>query len=122
VATLAKYEQLFQEKFPSTRQYVKTAQSFTQQCNALDVKGGAYLYEVVEGGNAAEGGLTVGDIIISFNGDLVYSTKAFLDSRAKIVSDGKIRLGFLRMDKTGHFERKDITLPNGPLGVQLMDI
>ncbi len=122
VAAFARYEQLFADKYPSTKQYVRTAQAFTQQHRRLGIIGGAYLYEIIANGIADKFGLAVGDIIVGYDEQTVTSTKTFVDLRATIVQNKKIRIDFLRMDEAGNFEKKHVMLPGGPLGVQIMNI
>jgi len=122
LAAFSKYEDLFGEKYPSTKRYVKTAQLFTLQCEALGVDGGAYIYECLPEGAGAKAGLAVGDIITGYGGQTVRSTKSYIESWKKMKEAKKITIEFLRLDRPGHFEKKSTTVDHGVLGVRLMDI
>lgn len=122
LAALSRYEDLFGEKYPSTRRYVRTAQAFTLQYEALGVDGGAYIYQCSPEGAGAKAGLAVGDIITGYGGLTVQSTKSYIESWKKMREGKKITIEFLRLDKSGNFEKKSTTLDHGILGVRLMDI
>lgn len=122
LAAFSKYEDLFGEKYPSTKRYVRTAQLFTLQCETLGVAGGAYIHEIFPKGEGAKAGLAEGDIIIKFGNHVVRSTKSYTESRKKMKKVKKVTIEYLRLDSSGHFEKKASTVNYGVLGIALMDI
>ncbi len=122
LAAFSKYQDMFAEKYPSTRRYVRTAQAFTLQWGALGVAGGAYVYECSPEGAGAKAGLAVGDIIIGYGGHSVSGTESYVESWEKMKGAKTVVVEFLRFDGASHFERKSITLGYGLLGINLMDI
>jgi hypothetical protein len=122
LAAFSKYEDLFGEKYPSTKQYVRTAQAFTLQCGTLGIAGGAYIYECSPKGEGAKAGLAVGDIIVGYGGYSVRGAKSYVESWEKMKGAKTVAVEFLRFDGAGHFERKSITADYGLLGIRLMDI
>jgi len=122
LAAFSKYEDLFGEKYPSTKRYVRTAQLFTLQCDALGLEGGAYIWECLPEGAGSKAGLAVGDIITGYGGYSVRSTKSYIESKKKMRNAKKVKIEYLRLDDAGHFQKKANMLDYGVLGIRLMDI
>ncbi len=121
LAVYSRYRDQFKDTYPSTTRYVETVQAFTLQSVALGVSGGVYIYEIVSGGLADRAGLVVGDVIFGYGGLKVNSSKSYVDSWGKIVMGADVRVDYLRMDETGHFQKKTLTIPHGVLGIRIMD-
>lgn len=122
LAAFSKYEDLFVEKYPSTKRYTRIAQLFTLQYEALGADGGAYVFECFPEGAGSKAGLAVGDIITGCGGHVVRSTKSYIESWKNMKEAKRITIEFLRLDNSGHFEKKSVTLDYGVLGIRLMDI
>ena len=74
-----------------------------------------------EATRAGRAGLAVGDVIFGYGGLQVNSSKSYIDSWGKIVMGADVRIDYLRMDETGHFQKKNLTIPHGVLGIRIMD-
>jgi hypothetical protein len=122
VAAFSRYADMFSGKDPTAKQYSRTAQQFTIQLDTLDISGGVYLYEVVQGGVADRSGLKVGDIIIGY-GDKIIANMNDITMALRDSSRGNsIRLTYLRMSDAGVFQRQTVTIDSGSLGVGMMPI
>jgi len=122
VAAFSRYADMFSEKDLTAKQYSRTAQQFTIQLDTLDISGGVYLYEVVQGGVADRSGLKVGDIIIGY-GDRTSANMNDITIALRDSSRGNsVRLTYLRMSDAGVFQRQTVTINSGSLGVGMMPI
>ena len=122
VAAFSRYADMFSEKDPTAKQYSRTAQQFTIQLDSLDISGGVYLYEIVQGGVADRSGLKVGDIIIGY-GDRTIANMDDITIALRDSSRGNsVRLTYLRMSDAGVFQRQTVTINSGSLGVGMMPI
>jgi S1-C subfamily serine protease len=113
---------MFSEKDPTAKQYSRTAQQFTIQLDNLNVSGGVYLYEIVQGGVADRAGIKVGDIIIGYGDKPIANMNDMTMALHENSIENSIRLTYLRMSDAGVFQRQTVTVNSGSLGVRMMPI
>lgn len=122
VAAFSRYADMFSEKDPTAKQYSRTAQQFTIQLDKLDISGGVYLYEVVQGGVADHVGLKVGDIIIGYGDRTIANMNDITIALHDNSIGNSVRLTYLRMSDAGVFYRQTVTVNSGSLGVGMITI
>lgn len=120
LAAFARYTQLMADD-STTAQYLRTAQSLTQQPD-LNLRGGIYIFALTSDGAAARAGIQVGDVILSYDG----STLALPDdlkTATELTPAGKpVVVEWMRLDPSGHWSMMHATLPAGALGAGLIAI
>jgi len=122
IAAFSKYADMFAASDPTATQYARTAQQFTQQLQDLGVDGGSYLYELSNNGAAAQAGLNVGDVLISYGEKVVRNMGDLTAALREAPVGAPIRIVYLRMDAGGRFVRLIGSIVGGPVGAGFMPI
>ncbi len=122
VASFSRYADMFAATDPTAKQYSRTAQQFTLQLEKLGVTGGVYIFEVNPGSSAAQANLSVGDIIIEFDGKTISSMSEMTTALKAVPANTAIPVTILRLEENGNFQRQTITVSAVPLGIGLMPI
>lgn len=122
VAAFARYGDMFAATDGGAEVYASIAQQFTTQLQRLNLLGGVYVFEILSEGPAANAGLQVGDIIVSYAGittpGVAELTQALHDAPLGQVA----KVEYLRLGQDGAFKRKSASFPAGSLGAGLMPI
>lgn len=121
--TFQQYERMFSSIDPGAKSYAGTAKAFTQQMKSLKVRGGIYLYQILDGAAAQEASLKVGDIIIEYDGKAIAKMDSLLAGLNNSHEDKANRITYLRFHpETGHFTRHIGVIKGGPFGAGFMPI
>lgn len=121
VAAFSRYGEMFAKTDPTAAQYARTAEQFTLQLNTLGLQGGAYIYEIAQGGVADRSGLEVGDIVVKYGDETIASVED-MSAALQATATNTIELTYLRMSPSGIFQRQIVTVNPGPLRANLMPI
>lgn len=117
------YERMFSSIDPGAKYYVDTAKAFTQQMKLLKVRGGIYLYQILDRGAAQEASLKVGDIIIEYDGKPIAQMDSLLAGLNESHEGKANRITYLRFHpETGRFTRHIGVIKGGPFGAGFMPI
>lgn len=87
---------------------------------SLNVKGGAYIHQIVPGGSAAQKGLAVGDIMSSLNGQPISNMPEFVAVRDRAIQGKPLLAEYLRLEGN-QFQRYSKSV-NNLMEVELMPI
>jgi S1-C subfamily serine protease len=115
VAAFSRYRDMFSATDPTAEQYSHTAQQFTTRMEALGVKGGVYIFKLIDGGAASKAGLAIGDIVINYNGQTLEQMNDLVSVRKNAPENIPLKITYLRMDKEGRFTSRTATVKN-PMG------
>lgn len=123
MAAFHNYGQMFAGTDSTATGYANTAMTFTQQIKSLGLTGGVYVFQVLPNGAAGEAGMTLGDVIIEYDGKAITG----MNDIAAVLSgsrEGELkRFSYLRLDpKTGRFAHHTGVIKGGPLGAGIMPI
>lgn len=119
IAAFARYGEMFRTD-PTAAQYSRIAQELTRQMRSLNLKGGVYIHQIAAGGSAAQKGLAVGDIVISYNGQPISNMPEFVAARDRAPKDKPLEVTYLRLE--GKQFRRYTAIMNHPMGAGLMPI
>ena len=122
VSVFSQYGEMFAETDPTAKRYARTAQQFTLQIENLGVKGGVYIYELVNTGGAMQAGLQIGDIVINYSGQIIKNMDDIVTALRNAPVGEPVRVVYLRMGNDGHFTRRTTTVIGGPMGAGFMPI
>lgn len=122
VAAFSRYGEMFAATDPTAPQYARIAQQFTLQLKQLDLQGGVYLYQIVEGGAGDRAGLKAGDIVIQYGDKAIANMPDIVMALKEASAKGTIPVSYLRLSNTGVFERQTVTLDAGVIGAGMMPI
>ena len=115
VSAFARYRDMFAATDPTAEQYSHTAQQFTTRIKALGVKGGIYIFKLVNGGAASKANLAIGDIVVNYNGQTIEKMNDLVSVRENAPENVPLKITYLRMDKEGRFTHHTATVKN-PMG------
>ena len=89
-----------------------------EMAKAYDMPQGIYVYKVVEGGAAASSDLKAKDIITKFDGQSVRSMEELKNMLTYYESGRKVDLTVQRLDDSGKYVEKTVSIPLGKRGAQ----
>jgi hypothetical protein len=121
-AAFSRYAEMFTDSDPTASKYARIAQQLTLQMQDLSVDGGAYLYELTDGGAAAQAGLRIGDILLDYAGKTIHNMDDLMTIFRAVPAGNTVKIVYLRMDKTGRFTRLTGLMISGPAGAGFMPI
>ncbi len=116
------YSERFAAEDPTAAHYGQTGAAFTTQAAALNVVGGAYLFQVNPDSPAAQAGLREGDIVVALNGLPTDTNIALSGALGELPAGQPARLTVLRVRPDQTFQQLEVTVAEQPLGVGLMPI
>ena len=122
IEAFADYGEMFSDTYPSTEQYVKTAQQFTRQVKDLNVQGGAYIYELDPAGAAINSGIQVGDIVIHYDDFKIETMDQLSQALESTHQKQSVTVTFLRLLEDGNFIKQNLQINGSSLGANLMPI
>jgi hypothetical protein len=123
IAAFNRYKEMFSSIDSGAKSYADTAKVFTLQMKSLDLDGGIYVHQILDGGAAREANLKVGDIIIEYDGKPIVKMDSILAALNDSREGEANRLTYLRFHpETGRFTRHISVVRGGPLGAGFMPI
>lgn len=104
IGAFKKCGEMFEGSDPSIKKYVWTACNFTQQSSHLGITDGAvYIYDIVKKSNAKKAGLSIGDIIVEFDGREIRHINDIKEEFEKLPVNRNIELKYLRLTEENIF-------------------